>query len=85
MTLEISRCTYGYRRGVHVLDELSLTFGRGCTVLLGPNGAGKSTLLGVAATAIEPDSGRVSLRGWSPTPPRPARSTGVGSAGCRSR
>lgn len=66
MTLEISRCTYGYRRGVHVLDELSLTFGRGCTVLLGPNGAGKSTLLGVAATAIEPDSGRVSLRGLVP-------------------
>lgn len=66
MILEVSRCTFGYRRGVHVLDNLSLAFERGCTVLLGPNGAGKSTLLGIAATAINPVSGQVSLHGLIP-------------------
>lgn len=64
--LEISRCTFGYRRGVHVLDNLSLTFERGCTVLLGPNGAGKSTLLAITASAINPKSGQVSLQRLTP-------------------
>ncbi|QIB44953.1 ATP-binding cassette domain-containing protein [Streptomyces aureoverticillatus] len=66
MTLEISRCTFAYRRGGTVLNRLSLTFDSGCTVLLGPNGAGKSTLLGIAATALAPQKGQVSLGGLTP-------------------
>ncbi|MDQ0942912.1 ATP-binding cassette domain-containing protein [Streptomyces sp. V1I1] len=67
MKLEISHCTFGYRRTRRVLDGLSLTFDSGCTVLLGPNGAGKSTLLGIAATALSPASGHVSLNGLTPS------------------
>ncbi|MFE5853430.1 ATP-binding cassette domain-containing protein [Streptomyces sp. NPDC056500] len=67
MTLEVDSCTFGYRRGVSVLRDFSVTFPPGRTVLLGPNGAGKSTLLGIAATAITtPESGQVSLNGLIP-------------------
>lgn len=66
MSLEISRCTFGYRHGSNILNRLTLTLGPGCTVLLGPNGAGKSTLLGVMATALTPRSGRLSLHGLTP-------------------
>ncbi|MEV6549176.1 ATP-binding cassette domain-containing protein [Streptomyces sp. NPDC051597] len=66
MTLEMNRCTFGYRRGARVLNELSLTFVSGNTVLLGPNGAGKSTLLGIAASALSPKNGHVVLNGLRP-------------------
>ncbi|MFD9566140.1 ATP-binding cassette domain-containing protein [Streptomyces sp. NPDC059994] len=66
MTLEISSCTFGYRRGTRVLDGLSLAFTAGNTVLLGPNGAGKSTLLGIAASALTPRKGYVVLNGLRP-------------------
>ena len=54
--IEVSR-TFGRRRA---LNRVSLTVEAGTiTALLGPNGAGKSTLLSVAATLLQPSSGRV--------------------------
>ncbi|WP_039628452.1 ATP-binding cassette domain-containing protein [Streptomyces sp. 769] len=63
MPISISDCSFMYRRGLPVLDGLSLSFGHGATVLLGPNGAGKSTLLGIAASALRPASGHVRIGG----------------------
>jgi heme exporter protein A len=49
--------TFGRRRA---LNKVSMTSGAGTiTALLGPNGAGKSTLLSIAATLLQPTSGRV--------------------------
>ncbi|MGX1756177.1 ATP-binding cassette domain-containing protein [Streptomyces lydicus] len=63
MPISISECSFMYRRGLPVLEGLSLSFGHGATVLLGPNGAGKSTLLGIAASALRPASGHVRIGG----------------------
>lgn len=47
-----------------ILDGLSFTAEAGmCTVLAGPNGIGKSTALALAAGALKPHSGRITLRG----------------------
>ncbi|MGW5817856.1 ATP-binding cassette domain-containing protein [Streptomyces noursei] len=61
MPISISDCSFMYRRGLPVLEGLSLSLGYGATVLLGPNGAGKSTLLGLAASALRPASGHVRI------------------------
>ena len=54
--IDVSR-TFGRRRA---LNKVSLTAEAGSiTALLGPNGAGKSTLLSIAATLLQPSSGRV--------------------------
>ena len=54
--VDVSR-NFGRRRA---LNRVSLSASAGTiTALLGPNGAGKSTLLSIAATLIEPSSGRV--------------------------
>ena len=64
MTLELSNCTYGYRRWKRpVLQDFSYTLPHGLTVLLGPNGAGKSTLLKLAASVTRPQKGHVTLDG----------------------
>ncbi|MGW0813968.1 ATP-binding cassette domain-containing protein [Streptomyces viridiviolaceus] len=64
MTLELSNCTYGYRRWkAPVLRDFSYALPEGLTVLLGPNGAGKSTLLKLAASVNRPQQGRVTLDG----------------------
>ncbi|MGW3626435.1 ATP-binding cassette domain-containing protein [Streptomyces sp. NPDC000880] len=64
MTLELSHCTYGYRRWKRpVLQNFSYALPDGLTVLLGPNGAGKSTLLKLAASVTTPQKGRVALDG----------------------
>lgn len=63
MTLDLSTCTYRYRRGTPVLKDLSYRLPDGLTVLLGPNGAGKSTLLKLAASVVRPRSGTVTLDG----------------------
>ncbi|MET7724748.1 ATP-binding cassette domain-containing protein [Streptomyces mirabilis] len=66
MTLELSNCTYGYRRWKRpVLEDFSYVLPDGLTVLLGPNGAGKSTLLKLAASVTTPQKGRVTLDGGS--------------------
>ncbi|MFE2040351.1 ATP-binding cassette domain-containing protein [Streptomyces sp. NPDC059477] len=61
MTINVSHCSFGYRRRDFVLDDLTLDIPSGCSVLLGPNGAGKSTLLALAASALRPRRGRVTL------------------------
>ncbi|WP_129841106.1 ATP-binding cassette domain-containing protein [Streptomyces sp. RFCAC02] len=62
--LELSACTYGYRRRRRpVIEELTYTVPDGLTILLGPNGAGKSTLLKLAASVLAPRSGRISCGG----------------------
>lgn len=52
---------YGANR---VLDNVSLSIGCGeFFVLVGPSGSGKSTLLKMLNRLIEPDCGRILLRG----------------------
>ncbi|MFK0169233.1 ATP-binding cassette domain-containing protein [Streptomyces sp. NPDC090306] len=64
MTLELTNCTYAYRRWRQpVLRDLSYEVPAGLTVLLGPNGAGKSTLLKLAASVTVPQRGHVTLDG----------------------
>ncbi|RMI34767.1 ATP-binding cassette domain-containing protein [Streptomyces triticirhizae] len=64
MNLELSALTYGYRRRrPPVIEKLDYRLPDGLTVLLGPNGAGKSTLLKLAASALAPRAGTVSLGG----------------------
>ncbi|UCM91774.1 ATP-binding cassette domain-containing protein [Streptomyces marincola] len=60
MELELSACTYGYRRRRRpVLENLDYRLAEGLTILLGPNGAGKSTLLKLAASVVSPRSGAI--------------------------
>lgn len=62
--LEVSR-NFGRRRA---LNRVTLGADAGTiTALLGPNGAGKSTLLSIAATLLEPSSGRVEYGDAGPT------------------
>jgi iron complex transport system ATP-binding protein len=49
-----------------VLRQAAFALEQGsCTALIGPNGAGKTTLLRLAAGALRPAAGSVSLRGRS--------------------
>ncbi|WP_432016235.1 ATP-binding cassette domain-containing protein [Streptomyces hydrogenans] len=62
MTLELTDCTYAYRRWTRpILQDFSYRLPHGLTILLGPNGAGKSTLLKLAASVTRPRSGTVTL------------------------
>ncbi len=55
---------------VTILDDISLTFGRGApTVLIGPNGSGKTTLLRAAMGLIPVSRGRVTWAGRDASPP----------------
>ena len=49
---------------LHVLNDVSATFGKGEVVsIVGPSGAGKTTLLQIAGTLDKPDSGNVIYEG----------------------
>ena len=62
--LDVTR-NFGRRRA---LNRVTLHAAAGSiTALLGPNGAGKSTLLSIAATLLEPSSGRVTYGGADST------------------
>ncbi len=56
--------TFGYRPGVPVLKELSLTIPAGRSwAVVGPTGAGKSTLVNLVLRLHDPQAGRVLLDG----------------------
>jgi len=64
VTLELTHCTYRYRRGRKpVLQDFDYALPDGLSILLGPNGAGKSTLLKLAASVTKPQRGSVQLDG----------------------
>ena len=50
-----------YPGGVQALRGVTLEVPSGMFGLLGPNGAGKTTLMKIAATLLEPDSGRIEI------------------------
>jgi ABC-2 type transport system ATP-binding protein len=59
-TIRVSDLSLRYGR-THALNGVTFALDRGVTGFLGPNGAGKTTLLRILATAIAPDSGRLSV------------------------
>src|SRR5205823_814619 len=62
--LECAAKTYGVKRQVVALDNVTAAFPYGTsTAILGPSGSGKSTLLLLAAGLLPPDRGRVTLLG----------------------
>ena len=61
MELIINNLDKQYGNGVHALNNVSLTIGRGMFGVLGPNGAGKSSLMRTLATLQDADSGSISL------------------------
>ncbi|MFN7943769.1 MAG: ABC transporter ATP-binding protein [Blastocatellia bacterium] len=61
--LRITELKKTYPSGVQALKGINLEVPSGMFGLLGPNGAGKTTLMKIAATLLEPDSGRVELDG----------------------
>lgn len=52
---------------IKALDQVSLTINEGMFGLLGNNGAGKSTLISLMATLENPDSGDITINGYSTT------------------
>ena len=57
-----------------VLDDVSLEIAPGSyTVLLGPSGSGKTTLLSILGGFLQPDSGRVMIKGTDCTSMAPAK------------
>jgi iron complex transport system permease protein len=63
--LEASHVSFAYdRRGVHVVDDVSLAVPQGAIVgLLGPNGSGKTTLLRLMSGTLSPRQGRIAING----------------------
>jgi ABC-type multidrug transport system ATPase subunit len=61
MELVIKNLDKKYGNGVHALNDVSLTIGKGMFGLLGPNGAGKSSLMRTLATLQDADSGSAML------------------------
>lgn len=61
MELVIKNLDKKYGNGVHALNNVSLTIGKGMFGLLGPNGAGKSSLMRTLATLQDADSGSAML------------------------
>jgi ABC-type multidrug transport system ATPase subunit len=61
--LTIKHLNKRYNNGVHALNDISLTIGKGMFGLLGPNGAGKSSFMRTLATLQQPDSGAITFDG----------------------
>ena len=65
--VEVSNIHRAYKRGVNVLDGVTLSIEADRVVgLVGKNGAGKTTLIRIAMGLIEPQQGYVKLFGLSP-------------------
>ncbi len=70
--LQIKDLTFGYRKGVPVLDNFSLDYSEGGIYgLLGKNGTGKSTLLYLIMGLLRPQAGQVTYKGIDTTSRRP--------------
>lgn len=77
--LRFENVTFGYTRAASpVIERFTWRPASGATVLLGPNGAGKSTLLALAADALRPWSGSVSVERDGVVLHRRARRAAVG-------
>ena len=64
MTLTVNDLSYGYIRGVPVLEGVSFAAEKGELLsVLGPNGAGKSTLFRCLLGGIDGYSGSIELDG----------------------
>lgn len=65
MQLTINNVSKTYNNGVHALQQVNLSIGKGMFGLLGPNGAGKSSIMRTLATLQDPDEGEVLFDGWN--------------------
>lgn len=61
--LKINNLNKRYENGVHAINDISLSIGKGMFGLLGPNGAGKSSFMRTLATLQQPDSGQIIFNG----------------------
>jgi ABC-type multidrug transport system ATPase subunit len=61
--LTIKNLNKRYDNGVHAINDISLSIGKGMFGLLGPNGAGKSSFMRTLATLQQPDSGTITFNG----------------------
>lgn len=60
--LELDHVRFGYEKGHHLIQDLSLSVGNSEFIgLLGPNGSGKSTILKLAGGILRPSSGSIRL------------------------
>ncbi|MGE2836330.1 ABC transporter ATP-binding protein/permease [Mycobacterium sp. SMC-4] len=63
-TVEFDHVTFGYRPGVPVIDDVTLTLRPGTvTALVGPSGSGKSTLAALAARFHDVGAGAIRVGG----------------------
>ncbi|MCM1356778.1 MAG: ABC transporter ATP-binding protein [Staphylococcus sp.] len=63
--IEYKNLTYGYRRGIIALNDVTAKVAPGIHLLLGENGAGKTTLLRLTAGLLTPTSGSCEIEGLS--------------------
>ncbi len=61
MKLTIENLSKTYANGVHALNHINLSIGKGMFGLLGQNGAGKSSLMRTLATLQDADNGHIFL------------------------
>lgn len=61
--LSITGLSKTYDNGVHALQGVDLSIGKGMFGLLGPNGAGKSSLMRTIATLQSADAGAITFDG----------------------
>ena len=70
--LQIQNITFGYLKGVNVLENFSLELSEGGIYgLLGKNGTGKSTLLYLVMGLLRPQGGTITVNGFDPLERRP--------------
>lgn len=62
-SITINDISFRWPDGSVVIDQLSVSFGRGRTGLIGDNGTGKSTLLRLIAGELRPSQGSITLAG----------------------